>query len=129
MHPQLIIIGIYRSPKLALSSLLAAIPNTLQENNSSNVIVFGYFNVDWFDEVSRRSLYNLLINENALEQLISTSTTDNGTLIDHVYTNMIEEEVQVGTIETYFSDHKTIWASLKVFMKWLKTFLAIVLIL
>ena len=112
-HPQFIIIGIYRSPKFALSSLLAAIRTTLQENNFSNVIVFGDFKVNWFDKVSRRSLYNLMINENALEQLISTSTTDNGTLIDHVYTNMVEEEVQVGTLETYFSDHKAIWASVK----------------
>ena len=107
-HPQLIIIGIYRSPKLALPSLLAAIRTTLQENNFSNIIVFGDFNVNWFDKVSWRSLYNLMINENALEQLISASTTNNGTLIDHVYTNMVEEEVQVGTLETYFSDHKAI---------------------
>ena len=63
-HPQLIIIGIYRSPKLALSSLLAAIRTTLQKNSSSNVNVFGDFNANWFDEVSRRSLYNLMINEN-----------------------------------------------------------------
>ena len=112
--PHLIVIGIYRSPKLVLSSLLAAIRATLQENHSSNVIVIGDFNVNWFDEVARRSLYNLMINENALEQFISTCTTDNGTLIDHVYTNMIKEEVQVGTLETYFSDHKAIWASVKV---------------
>ena len=111
-HPQLIIIGIYRSPKHALSSLLVAIRTTLQENNYK-IIVFGDFNVNWFDKVSRQSLYNLMSNENALEQLISTSTTGNETLTDHVYTNMIEEEVQVGTLETYFSDHKAIWASLK----------------
>ena len=113
-RPELVVIGIYRSPKLALSSLLAAIRATLQQNQSSNVIVIGDFNVNWFDEAARRSLYNLMINENALEQFISTCTTDNGTLIDHVYTNMFEEEVLVGTLETYFSDHKAIWASVKI---------------
>ena len=66
---QLMVIGIYRSPKLALSSLLAAIHATLQENHSSNVIVIGDFNVNWFDEVAQISLYNLMINENALEDL------------------------------------------------------------
>ena len=47
-----------------------------------------------------------MINENRLEQLISSRTTDNGTLI--------EEHIQAGTLETYFSDHKAIWASVNV---------------
>ena len=106
-HPDLIIIGIYRSPRVVLSSLLTAIRTTLEENPSSRVIFMG-------DEVERRSLYDLMINENGLEQLISSCTTDNGTLIDHLYTNLIEEDVQAGTLETYFSDHKAIWASVKV---------------
>ena len=113
-HPNLIIIGIYRPPRVVLSCLLTAIRTTLEENASSQVIFMGDFNVNWLDEVERRSLYNLMINENGFEQLISSCTTDNGTLIDHLYTNMIEEDVQAGTLETYFSDHKAIWASVKV---------------
>ena len=113
-HPDLMIIGLYRSPNLPSSSLLAAICATLQENHSTKVIVIGDFNVNWFDEVARRSLYNLMVNENRFEQLISSCTTDNGTLIDHVYTNLIGEEIQAGTLETYFSDHKAIWTSVKV---------------
>ena len=105
--------GIYRSPKFPLSSLLAAICTTLEENPSTNVIIIGDFNVNWFDEVERRSLYNLMIDENALEQVISDCTTDNGTLIDHVYM-MIEGEVLVGSLETCFRDHKAIWASVKI---------------
>ena len=114
-HPDLIIIGIYRSPRVVLSSLFTAIRTTLVENPSSQVIFMGDFNINWFDEVERRSLYNVMINENGLKQLIiSSCTTDNGTLIDHLYTNLIEECVQAGTLETYFSDHKAIWASVKV---------------
>ena len=113
-HPDLIIIGIYRSPRVVLSCLLTAIRNTLEENLSSQIIFMGDFNVNWLDEVERRSLYNLMINENGLKQLISSCTTDNGTCIDHLYTNLIEEDVQAGTLETYFSDHKAIWASVKV---------------
>ena len=113
-HPDLIIIGIYRSPRVVLSCLLTAIRITLEENASSQVIFMGDFNVNWLDEVERRSLYNLMINENGFEQLVSSCTTDNGTLIDHLYTNLIEEDVQAGTLETYFSDHKAIWASVKV---------------
>ena len=58
----------------------------------------GDFNVNWLYEVQRRSLYNVMINENGLEQLISSCTMVNGTLIDHVYTNLIEDCVQVGTL-------------------------------
>ena len=112
--PDLIVIGIYRSPTLPLSCLLPAIRTTLEENPSSQVILMGDFNINWLDQEQRRSLYNLMINENALKQLISTCTTDNGTLIDHVYTNIIEEDILAGTLETYFSDHKAIWASVKV---------------
>ena len=112
-HPDLIIIGIYRSPRVVLSSLLTAIRTTLVENPSSQVIFMGDFNINWLDEVEQRSLYNVMINENGFKQLISSCTTDNGTLIDHLYTNLIEG-VQAGTLETYFSDHKAIWASVKV---------------
>ena len=55
-----------------------------------------------------------MINENGLEQLLSSYATDSGTLIDHLYMNWIEEDVHAGTLETYFSDHKAIWASVKV---------------
>ena len=113
-HPDLIMIGIYRPPRAVLSSLLTAFRTTLEENPPSHVTFMGDFNVNWFDEVERRSLYNVMINENGLEQLISSCTTDNGTLIDHLYTNLIEEYIQAGTLEIYFSDHKAIWASVKV---------------
>ena len=113
-QPDLILVGVYRSPRVELSSLLAAIRATLQENPSSNVSIIGDFNVNWLNEVDQRPLYNLMINENGFDQLISSCTTDNGTLIDHVYTNLIEEDVHVGTLETYFSDHKAIWTSIKV---------------
>ena len=44
-----------------------------------------------------------MINENGLKQHISICTTDNGTLIDHPYTNLIEEDVQAGTLGACFS--------------------------
>ena len=113
-RPDLIIIGIYRSPSVVISSLLAAIRVTLEENPSSHALVIGDFNINWLDDVERRSLYNLMIDENSFQQLISNCTTDNGTLIDHIYTNLIEEDVQAGTLETYFSDHKAIWIAIKV---------------
>ncbi|CAB3983616.1 ATP-dependent DNA helicase PIF1 [Paramuricea clavata] len=113
--PDLIIIGIYRSPRVAVSSLLTTLRACiLEENPSSQVIIIGDFNINWLNELERRSLYSLMINELSLEQLISTYTTDNRTLIDHLYTNLNKGEVHAGILETYFSDHKAIWASVKV---------------
>ncbi len=111
--PNLIIIGIYRSPRVTVSRLLTALRTILDENESPHVIIIGDLNINWLGEVDRRSLYNLLVNENHLQQLISNCTTDNGTLIDHLYTNLLEHDVYSGTLETYFSDHKAIWASVK----------------
>jgi hypothetical protein len=59
-------------------------------------------------ESDRQSLFNLMVIENNYSQLMR-----NKILIDHVYTNLIEEQVHAGILETYFSDHKAIWVSLK----------------
>lgn len=84
--------------------------NFIWENPSSGIIIIGDFNVNWSDEVERRSLYNLTIKENGLEQLKTSCTTD----IDHGYTNLITEEAQAGVLETNFWDRKAIWATVNV---------------
>ncbi len=111
--PNLTIIGLYRSPKIAISHLLDALRIICNENSSSQNLVIGDFNVNWMVESERQSLYNLMVVENSYRQIISGFTTDNGTLIDHLYTDLIEEEIHAGILETYFSDHKAIWASLE----------------
>ena len=112
-HQNLTIIGLYRSPSIALSRLLSALRTILDEDSSSQNIIIGDFNVNWMVESDRQSLFNFMVIENNYSQLITDFTTDNKTLIDHVYTNLIEEQVHAGILETYFSDHKAIWASLK----------------
>ena len=47
-----------------------------------------------------------MVIENNYSQLVTDFIIDNKTLIDHVYTNLIEEQVHAGILETYFSDHK-----------------------
>ena len=46
-------------------------------------------------------------------QWMSSYTTDHKTLLDHVYTNMthLHLDIQTGVLETYFSDHRAVWAS------------------
>ena len=54
-----------------------------------------------------------MIEDNGYQQLISSCTTDYNTLIDHVYSNVHDDEItlKTGVFETYFSDHKIIWAT------------------
>ena len=78
----------------------------------SQKIFIGDFNVNWMMESDRQSLYNLMIIENNYCQLITDFTIDNRTTIDHLYTSLMNEEIHAGILETYFSDHKAIWASL-----------------
>jgi hypothetical protein len=55
-----------------------------------------------------------MVRDNGYRQLIDNSTTDNNTLIDHIYTNIVNMETVSGNLETYFSDHKAIWISSKI---------------
>ncbi len=47
-------------------------------------------------------------------QLVSNVTTDNWTLIDHIYTNLPQSQVSSHILETYFSDHKAVCALITV---------------
>ena len=53
-----------------------------------------------------------MVRDNGYRQLIDNPTTDNNTVIDHIYTNIVMETVS-GNLETYFSDHKAIWIACK----------------
>ena len=71
----------------------------------------GDFNINWFVEIEKRPLYNLLVRDKHYKQLISTSTTDSRMVIDHIYTNISNVTIQAGVLETYFTDHKAVWVS------------------
>ena len=107
------IVGIYRSPKVPVRQLCQAIAETLNSiTPHDNVIILGDFNINWLVETERRPLFNLLVRDKHYKQLISTYTTDNKTLIDHIYTNIkSHSDMQAGVLETYFSDHKAVWVS------------------
>jgi hypothetical protein len=49
---------------------------------------------------------------NNLRQLVTVATTDYGSCLDHLYTNMSEEQISAAALESYYSDHKPIVAYL-----------------
>ena len=49
-------------------------------------------------DTERQSLYNVMITDNGYTQLISSYTTDSNTLIDHIYTNITNMQIDSGKI-------------------------------
>jgi ATP-dependent DNA helicase PIF1 len=113
--PHVTIIGIYRSPRIPVQQLLAALSEVFMLCTSQFNIFIGDFNVNWLDEANRSPLYNFFINENNYRQLVDSFTTDNNTLIDHIYTNLPESQAKSHILETYFSDHKAVCALINCF--------------
>ena len=113
--PRVTIIGVYRSPKIPVQQLLAALTEVLMLCSSQFNTFIGDFNINWLDEANRRPLHNFFINENNYRQLVYSRTTDNQTLIDHIYTNLLESQAKSHILETYFSDHKAVCALINCF--------------
>ena len=87
---------LYRSPEVSIPHLLSALCTILGQHSSSQNVIIGDFSINWAQESTRQSLYNLMIS------LIFGFTTDNRTIIDHLYTDLIEEKIYAGTLESYF---------------------------
>ena len=113
--PHVTIIAIYRSPRIPVQQLCAALNKVLNSCTSQYNIVIDDFNVNWLDEAGRRPLYNFFIVHRNYRQLVSGVTTDNQTLIDHIYTNLPESQAISIILETYFSDHKAVCALIDCF--------------
>ena len=113
--PHVTIIGIYRSPRIPVQQLCAALDEVLRFCTSQFNIFIGDFNTNWLDEANRRPLDRFFINNHNYMQLVSNVTTDNRTLIDHIYTNLPESQVSSRILETYFSDHNAVCALINCF--------------
>ena len=91
---------------MPVRQLCQAITEVLNSISPENTNVLGDFNVNWLIDTEKRPLYNI--------QLISTYATESKTVIDHIYTNIHVENlnIQAVVLGTYFTDHKVVWASL-----------------
>jgi hypothetical protein len=113
--PHVTIIGIYRSPGIPVQQLCAALDEFLSFCTSQFNIFIGDFNINWLDEANRGPLYRFFINDRNYAQFVSNVTTDNQTLIDHIFSNLPESQVTSHILETYFSDHKAVCALINCF--------------
>ena len=95
--------------------MCSALRQTLQSLSIQFNLFIGDFNVNWLNNLQCTPLYNLFIRDNAYRQLVQCSTTDSSICIDHIYTNLPKAQVNFGILETYFSDHKAIYALMNSF--------------
>ena len=74
-------------------------------------MILGDFNEDILSQPNSRVVS--LMSNHGYSQLVTSPTTDQGTLIDHVYYyNGPSSDITVETYNTYYSDHGTIFCSL-----------------
>ena len=114
--PNLHVFSVYRSSsKVPFTELTDALHFVNHEIIKANpAVIFGDFNINLLQKNSPQSIKFLLsMKENGFTQLISTVTTDYGSLLDHIYTNVQNIVSNTTVTESYFSDHKPIVLALK----------------
>ena len=108
-----IIANVYRSPSRNVKSfndLLDKILYKLDRHSRKHISIFGDFNVDLLNYESDQACQDLIdiMSKHGLTQLVSRPTriTDHSaTLIDHAYTNNLEDTISCNIITIDISDH------------------------
>lgn len=100
--PHVTIVGVYRSPGISVQSMCGTIKETLESLATQYNILLGDFNINWLTDCQRTPLYNLFIRDRGYRQLVSCTTTDRNTCIDHIFTNLPESQIHFQILEDLF---------------------------
>lgn len=103
---------VYRSPTVPIRQFLNFMSIVLIRISATDIttVVLGDFN----DNIlcPARSQVETLMVSQGYTQLVQSATTDNGTLIDHVYLNRECTNVVMNVRDVYYSDHDAVYCSL-----------------
>ena len=110
-HQQLCIIAVYRRPQLPLSVFISLFNDYLRQLLYSAIptIILGDFNENLLS--SPASTLSGFMSSLGFSQLVSVPTTDQSSLLDHIYYNR-SEAGPVDVVDTYYSDHNACFISL-----------------
>ena len=87
--------------------------STFLNDPNTPTIILGDFDVNLnINGSNKNTLCKFLTEEKQYVQLINQMTTNYKTQIYHIYTNIPERVKNSGVLESYFSDHKPLFASL-----------------
>ena len=107
-------LNIYRSPSCSIDILINALTTILNNVPQTNPsVILGDFN----DNVlNKQTKFLQFMSRKGYTQLVSTPTTDRGTLIDHVYYNQSVQNWIVEVNDTYYSDHDTVYCAIPLYL-------------
>ena len=102
--------GVYCRPKETATNIYAALQHLHNLLSDDPVVILGDFNVNIIndDDHGSRQLLRYMRNLQ-YRQLINEVTTNGGTAIDHIYTNLDDAVTHHGCLESYTSYHKLLW--------------------
>ncbi|XP_070184330.1 uncharacterized protein [Littorina saxatilis] len=108
------VVGVYCPPGVKTSALRTELETILHRVLASQpyVVMGGDFNSDASDRLSKP--LEQLCQEFSLRQLITEPTTDYGSVLDLIFTNLPESAILGGVLESWYSDHKPCWVSISV---------------
>ena len=89
-----------------LKDLLDAIPKQY------HIIITGDFNYNLFEKDHSQLLS--CMKEFGFNQYVSEPTTDSGSLLDHMYYNKMHNGITVEVVDTYFSDHDSVFMTIPI---------------
>ncbi|XP_051802391.1 uncharacterized protein LOC127533424 [Acanthochromis polyacanthus] len=110
---KVLIATVYRPPDFGLQKFLPnlnALLDTLELMDHQPIVVCGDFNEDLLSR-GKKSIRDALLSR-GYNQLITESTTDKNTVIDHIYISQPEKCVQSGVLQTYYSYHSPVYCIL-----------------
>lgn len=105
---------LYIPPKTNLLTLKNMLGGMLRDclDDQTPVVLTGDFNIDNLSSQTGNIIK--FLSEFNFKYLPIYSTTDYGSALDHLNTNISETQIQtLGTLEAYFSDHKPLYIALK----------------
>ena len=107
------VVYIYRSNKCGIPEFRTFLQEHLLPiiNIKSSLVILGDFNVDLLNDSANKQFEAHMQNQFGCAQHISESTTDSYTLIDHLYSNILD--LTPGILPAYWSDHYMIYGILK----------------
>jgi hypothetical protein len=102
---EMMVVLVYRKPSSALEEFVAKMALLMMKFDlGMPTVVLGDFN----DDLSKtnESILTKMMKGLGFNQLVTTPTSDRGTLIDHIYYNKSDtHEYLIDVRDTYYSDH------------------------
>ncbi|KAK0151948.1 ATP-dependent DNA helicase PIF1 [Merluccius polli] len=110
---KVLLVTVYKPPNFSLGKFLPnmkSLLDSLELINHGPIVVCGDLNEDLLSK-GKKSIRDLF-QSRGYTQLITVSTTEKNTLIDHIYISHPDKCLHSGVLETYYSYHSPVYCTL-----------------